>query len=428
MSDFVGSIVDQYRIDEKIGAGRISVVYRGYDLKQDRVIALKLFTRIDPSLIHLFKQEARALEALTHPNMTDILGSGVVDGTPYLVMEFVRGETLGALLGQPIPYREAARMLVPIARALAYAHGHHIIHRDVKPANILRAEGGGMLLTDFGLVKLMGVDQANLTQLASGIGTPEYMAPEQAQGMEIDRRVDIYALGMVFYQMLTGKIPFQSDTSKAVLWKQVTEPLPLPGEFVSGLPDYVQEVVFRALKKRPEDRYQEMSDFVSALEAIIELDEEQMDDAVSARRQAAVITDVTHDLRPTLTLADNASGEASIPAETQTASANLKNTKRIKNWMIFLAAGALLMLVIICGMAIFVWGLLDFVAEFFESAVHVNAPGWLAPAPTETITPEPSLAILLDTWLCVEQAAPELIELARDMPRIDCGVFDHHLG
>jgi serine/threonine protein kinase len=183
-------------------------------------------------------------------------------------MPFLEGGTLKEKMGKPMPYSQAASLLTPIAEALDYAHKRNIIHRDVKPANILISQSGAPILSDFGIAKILV--QSGSTQLTGagvGIGTPDYMAPEQWTGTA-DARTDIYSLGVVFYQMVTGRLPFSADTPAAVLIKHLRDPLPRPRTFVHDLPEVVEQVLFKALAKEPENRFQTMKEFASTLEKL----------------------------------------------------------------------------------------------------------------------------------------------------------------
>ena len=183
-------------------------------------------------------------------------------------MSYIAGGTLKQYLGKPLPYDQAARLLLPISHALEYAHEHNVIHRDVKPANILMTETGEPMLSDFGIAKILELEEGQtLTETGVGIGTPEYMAPEQGSG-KVDERADIYSLGVIFFELVTGRKPYTADTPKAVLIKQGSEPLPRPSSFVDGLPKKVEQVLFKALAKNPEDRYQTMGAFGKALEEL----------------------------------------------------------------------------------------------------------------------------------------------------------------
>ena len=197
--------------------------------------------------------------------MTDY---GEYNGMPYLVMPYLPGGTLKQLAGKPMPYDQAARLLAPVARALEAAHQKNLIHRDIKPANILLTEGGQPMVSDFGIAKILGVEGgATLTSTNVAIGTPEYMAPEQWLN-QISPQSDIYSLGVVFYELVTGRKPYTADTPAAIFLKQSNDPLPRPRSFVPGLPEEVEKVLYKALAKKPEDRYASMGDFAAALEGL----------------------------------------------------------------------------------------------------------------------------------------------------------------
>lgn len=182
-------------------------------------------------------------------------------------MEYVSGGTLKHKLGKPLPHMEAAALLAPIARALEYAHQHKIIHRDIKPSNILLTESGQPMLSDFGIAKMLEAEETmDLTGTGVGVGTPEYMSPEQGLGRAVDQRADNYSLGIVFYELVTGRKPYQADTPMAVVVKQIHDPLPRPKQFVKELPDTVERVILKALAKEPQDRFHDMGAFATALE------------------------------------------------------------------------------------------------------------------------------------------------------------------
>jgi serine/threonine protein kinase len=271
MIQLVGKSLGRYHILEPLGEGGMAAVYKAYDTSLERNVAIKIIRtekEEDESFLKRFQREAKALAQLDHPYILKVLDYGEQDGIPYLVMPYIPGGTLKQRMGHPIPYPEAAGLIAPIARALEFAHGQNIIHRDIKPANILISQSGAPILSDFGIAKML--DKAESTQLTAdgvGIGTPDYMAPEQWMG-KADPRTDIYSLGIVFYQMITGRLPFTADTPAAVLLKHVQDPLPRPSTFVADLPEFVEHVLFKALSKKPEDRYQDMGVFASALEKL----------------------------------------------------------------------------------------------------------------------------------------------------------------
>jgi formylglycine-generating enzyme required for sulfatase activity len=216
-----------------------------------------------------FEREAKALAQLSHPNIVHVHDYGEYEGAPYLVMEYLPGGVLKSKLGTAMPWREAVRLLLPIAQALAYAHEHNIVHRDVKPSNILLTEKGQPMLSDFGIAKILESEQTTgLTTTGMGVGTPEYMAPEQWTG-QAGTLSDLYSLGVVLYELVTGRKPYTADTPAAIMLKQANDPLPRPRQFVPDLPDGVEKVLFKALAKTPDDRYQSMGEFTAALENLM---------------------------------------------------------------------------------------------------------------------------------------------------------------
>lgn len=269
MTNLVGQSFDRYHILEQLGEGGMAIVYKAYDNHLDRAVAIKVILpgyEQSDKFIKRFEREAQSLARLAHPNIVRVMDYGSHNGLPYLVMEYLPGGTLKQKTGQPIPWREAARILAPIARALACAHQQGILHRDIKPSNILITHSGEPMLSDFGLAKLLEVqDGADLT--GSGvIGTPAYMAPEQMTGGKVDQRADVYSLGVVFYELVTGRTPFKADTPAAVMIKAATEPLPRPTSFVADLPETVENAILKSLEKDPAYRFQSMEEFAALLE------------------------------------------------------------------------------------------------------------------------------------------------------------------
>ena len=193
----------RYLIEDALGEGGMAAVYKAFDRRLNRKVAIKVILRgyeKRGDFLKRFEREAKAVAQLTHPNIVSVIDYGSEEDLPYLVMEYIPGGTLKDQMGQPIPWQQAARMLVPIARALSHAHQENIIHRDIKPANILVTKSGDMMLSDFGIAKSLGGEQTtDLTGSGVEIGTPTYMAPEQGAGNGVDQRADIYSLGIVFY-------------------------------------------------------------------------------------------------------------------------------------------------------------------------------------------------------------------------------------
>ncbi|MFL7871197.1 MAG: bifunctional serine/threonine-protein kinase/formylglycine-generating enzyme family protein [Anaerolineales bacterium] len=273
----IGRTLGRYQILELLGAGGMATVYKADDTRLERQVAIKVIRRevFSPAemdmILKRFEREAKSVAGLSHPNIVGVIDYGEFEGAPYLVMEYLPGGTLKERLGRPIPWRDAIRLILPIARALEYVHARSIINRDVKPSNILLTENGEPMLTDFGLVKIFGEkekDTTTITSSGTGLGTPDYMAPEQWTG-EATAQSDLYSLGVVLYEMITGYRPYVADTPAGVLFKQASEPLPLPTSYIPDLPKDIESVLLRALAKDPANRYPDMHIFVNELENLL---------------------------------------------------------------------------------------------------------------------------------------------------------------
>ena len=270
MSSLQGMTLGQYRIIEQIGRGGMATVYKAYQPGLDRYVAIKVlppYYAHEEGFVERFKQEARSVARLRHPNILTVYDFGEAEGLTYIVMEFVEGGTLKERLSRPLALDDAVALIIQVARALDHAHSEGIIHRDVKPSNVLLPRENWALLTDFGIAKVVESTLA-LTKTGVGIGTPEYMSPEQGQGMKLDGRSDIYSLGVVLYEMATGRMPFTADTPFAIVLKHMTEPLPLPRQINPNISESIERVVLRAMAKEPVDRFQTAGEMVQALEAI----------------------------------------------------------------------------------------------------------------------------------------------------------------
>ena len=268
MDDLVGKNFGPYRVVEKLGEGGMAVVYRAFQESLGRYAAIKMLRSElarDEEFVNRFRREALAAANMDHPNILHVYDAGAAHGMYYIVMGFVDGGSLKDLIAQgPLDPEYAVAITIQLAEALDYAHRHGVIHRDVKPSNVLMTRDGRPMLTDFGIAKALYETEA-LTRTGATIGTPEYMAPEQIQGQPVDGRTDIYALGIVLYEMLTGWAPFSAPTPVATLYKQVNEPPPPLGQVNIKVPGWLEGVVARAVAKRPELRYQQAGEFAEAL-------------------------------------------------------------------------------------------------------------------------------------------------------------------
>src|SRR3972149_10522344 len=267
MPALIGQTLGGYRILSQIGKGGMATVYKAFQPSLDRYVAIKVlppyYAAQDETFLRRFRQEARAVARLRHPNILIVLEYGEQDGTTYIVMEYVEAGTLTDRLGNVMALGDVTHIIRQVASALDYAHEQGVIHRDVKPSNILLPKPDWPLLTDFGLAKIVGA--THLTQSGTVAGTPAYMSPEQGRGDPLDARTDIYSLGIVLYEMVTGDVPFSAETPMAVIVKHIIEPLPLPRARNPGLPEPVERVILQALAKDPGDRFTKAGEMASAL-------------------------------------------------------------------------------------------------------------------------------------------------------------------
>ena len=259
----------RYRLSEKLGEGAMGVVYRGFDPLLERTVAIKTI-KLDLSPAERadfekrFFQEAKSAARLNHPNIVTVFDAGEAGEVAYIAMEFLEGEDLRQVMvpGRGMAEDQAADIIAGIAEGLAYAHRQGVVHRDVKPANIMVLKNGGVKLADFGIAHLQ---TGAKTQTGTLLGTPKYMSPEQISGLPVDGRADIFSLGVVLYQLLTGVAPFEGEAMAAVMFQVLQRPALPPARHVEHLHPGFAYILSRALAKKPEDRYQTASEFAADL-------------------------------------------------------------------------------------------------------------------------------------------------------------------
>ncbi|MBI3831778.1 MAG: serine/threonine protein kinase [Planctomycetes bacterium] len=263
----------EYELLAKVGEGGMGAVYRARDAHMGRLVALKVMNKSvagNSEFVERFKREAKATGALNHPNIVSAYAAGEVDGTPFIAMEFVDGESLRKrfkTLGRMVE-PEALRIARGVASGLAHAHASGFVHRDVKPDNVLLGANGEIKIVDLGLAKAMADDQ-RLTKTGIALGTPHYISPEQARGeKQVDHRSDIYSLGSTLYLLLTGRVPFDGKTNAEIMLKQCKEELDNPQDIVPELSDGAVAIVTKMMAKRPSDRYDSCEQLVADLELV----------------------------------------------------------------------------------------------------------------------------------------------------------------
>jgi len=253
------ALSDRYELGERLGVGGMAEVYLGRDRVLGRTIAIKTLLdqhASDPHFIERFRREAQNAASLNHPNVVSVYDTGADNGTQYIVMEYVEGQTLRELIREegPLLPERASEIAADVCAGLSFAHAHGIVHRDVKPANIMITPTGGVKVADFGIARAVSGD--TVTQTAMVLGTAQYFSPEQAQSAPVDARSDIYSLGVVLYEMVTRQAPFTGSSPVAIAYKHVKEPPMLPSRLNPDVPPGLEAIIIKALAKNPSNRYQ----------------------------------------------------------------------------------------------------------------------------------------------------------------------------
>jgi serine/threonine protein kinase len=264
----VTETIGQYEIAEQIGAGGMATVYKAYQPKLDRFVAIKLMHQTyaqEANFLSRFEREARIVARLDHPNIVPVYDYDDHNGQPYLVMKFVEGVTLKRVLNDgPLYPDDVLRILSKVGEALQYAHEQGVLHRDIKPSNILLDMRGEPYLTDFGLARAVQSGESTMSADVM-LGTPHYISPEQARGeTDLDARTDVYSLGIVLYELVTGRVPFVGDTSYGIIHSHLTAPPPPPRDFNPDVTPAVEAVLLKALAKKREERYSTPTELVEA--------------------------------------------------------------------------------------------------------------------------------------------------------------------
>lgn len=376
MDDLTGQTVGQYRLVQKLGEGGMAEVYKAYQPRLDRYVAIKFIRpelAVDSHFRARFEHEARAIARLSHGNIVHIYDFGDEDRRYFLVMEFVEGQTLKDYLqklhkiDQWVTIGRAVEITVQVAAALGYAHNQGIVHRDVKPDNVLLASNGRPVLNDFGIARMIEQEGQGLTQTGAAIGTPAYMAPEQIQGQKdkISAATDLYSLATILYELLTGRTPFTADTAFAVMLKHLSDPIPLPRQLNAQLNEAMERFLLKALAKDPLDRFQTAEEFIQNLTiAAAQSDEAAVPAAhlapvtlgeqtqVAAEAEATVVESVSATALPPAkeTVVSPASALAAPPPESASAPASPPAKRRIPTWawavaglFLFLMVGAVVL-------------------------------------------------------------------------------------
>src|SRR3982075_2880575 len=266
-----GTIIDgRYKVVSRLGSGGMAAVFLREDQHRGRKVALKLLHRRfaeDPGFVERFRREAQSAAALQHPNVVGVYDRGSYDDTYYIAMEYLSGRSLKQLIRQEAPLDpvRAIDLTVQILQAARFAHRRGVIHRDLKPHNVIVDDSGHAKVTDFGIARAGASD---MTETGSIIGTAQYLSPEQAQGHSVSARSDLYAIGIVLYEMLAGRVPFDGESAVTIALKQVSEaPVP-PSAYNSAVTAQLDAVVLRALEKDPDQRFGDAEEFIAALVAV----------------------------------------------------------------------------------------------------------------------------------------------------------------
>lgn len=366
--ELIGANVGPFTILEEIGRGGMATVYSAMQHSMNRKVAVKVLPRHfmhDPDFIERFEREVEVISRLEHPHILPIYEFGHADDVPYIAMRYLGGGSMAQMVRRGVPQlKDLVKPFYQVAEALDYAHQQGIIHRDLKPGNIMLDEHGNAYLSDFGIARVMG---SNLTGSAI-IGTPAYMSPEQAHGVNIDARSDIYSLGIVLFELITGREPYQAETPMSLLLMQINEPVPPISEFRDGVPAIVQDVINTATEKDPNNRYASASELASAFSEALKgvrtkttlmgvdtkVDHEKtlIDNVTPLPNRGGTLIGGTDTVKPSTAVA--------TPAETEVSQAQAQSSSGLPIGMI---AGVILFIIVGGGAGLF------FLTDIFQPQV-----------------------------------------------------------
>lgn len=396
--DLTGRHLGKYELLERVGQGGMAYVYKAYQPTIDRFVAVKVLhshLAEDAAFLERFKREAKGLGTLRHPHIVSVIDFDVDDGWYYMVMDFIHGETLQAVLSRraPLPVEEAVQLTAQLAGALDYAHRHGRIHRDIKPGNIMFADEAQQhaVITDFGLTRLL--DNATITLSGTIAGTPAYMSPEAAQGEKVDARGDIYSLGVVLYEMVTGQRPYQGETPLSVIMKLVLDPLPPALSINPDLPPTVDAIINKATAKSPDERYQTAAQLRQALQDVLEARERQPEEPGERQPTPAVVAqDEQTQLLSPEALADPS--PASVAAQQPVSKGRDRPASSRARWLSMIGGIGLLIVTLVLGFNLLNGGVEDAVDVTPVPTAPTITTTTVAeqPAPAETETPAPQAA------------------------------------
>jgi predicted Ser/Thr protein kinase/tetratricopeptide (TPR) repeat protein len=346
MSFVDGEQVGPYRVIEQLGRGGMATVYKAYHASLDRYVALKVLHPAfleDPGFKARFEREAKVVARLEHANIIPIYDYSEHQGNPFLVMKFVEGETLkGRITRQALTPAEGLQVIKDVGQALTYAHGQGILHRDVKPSNVILGEDGRVYLTDFGLARIASAGESTLSSDMM-LGTPQYISPEQAMGLrDLDEGTDIYSLGVLIYELTVGQVPFSADTPFSIVHDHIYKPLPLPRAVNPNVPESVERVLLKALSKERSDRFESIQELVDHFQRAVEGEDmpEEWSVAQSAVSQANAGLSGTATPPPSAAVSDTGS--------------QARKKKRRRRWL-----WAIPLLLVLCFAAVVILGALS---------------------------------------------------------------------